>query len=329
MLVGALVASLVTVSPAFGQATAEPYAPPPGQEQAAPPQATPTEQPATGTGEAPPPAAGETPTGEQPPPEPAPEPTPEPEPAPVPEPAPGPYVPPTDSGPVAPPSSTPIILIPVDVPVAARPDLPTAPPPVLTTPGGRPDTPTAVAVPTTGRDATGGDTWTAPSVPVVPDTPVVRPAAKPVVAPVAPRATAAPVVQRLNEQDAYPAQTLIRGPTEQPLAPQRIATSPERTAPAVTVVSPRAARVADEPLELTSPPYTPPSRDHASLLEILAGYAFPGAGSQSSGAILLLFPLALLLAALTPRIPRLHLQTIVAARGAGSAGYRAVALRPG
>jgi len=69
--------------------------------------------------------------------------------------------------------------------------------------------------------------------------------------------------------------------------------------------------------------------DSGSILQFLAAYVFPGAASNMNGAILLLFPLALLLAALTPRVPRLHLATIVAERGTGTPGYNPVAQRPG
>ena len=80
---------------------------------------------------------------------------------------------------------------------------------------------------------------------------------------------------------------------------------------------------------MTGPPIAVGTASGPSLLEILAGYAFPGAANAPSGAILLLFPLALLIAALVPRLPRLHLGVLVAASGGGAAGYRAIALRPG
>lgn len=67
----------------------------------------------------------------------------------------------------------------------------------------------------------------------------------------------------------------------------------------------------------------------SGFLQVLANYVFPGVSNNASGAILLLFPLALLMAALTPRIPRLHLQTVVAQRGSGCPGYNPVQLRPG
>ncbi len=71
------------------------------------------------------------------------------------------------------------------------------------------------------------------------------------------------------------------------------------------------------------------SHGSSGILEMLAGYVFPGAANNSGGALLLLFPLALLMAALTPRIPRLHLHTVIAQSGAGCPGFDPVLQRPG
>jgi hypothetical protein len=82
-------------------------------------------------------------------------------------------------------------------------------------------------------------------------------------------------------------------------------------------------------VKLVAPMTVAPQDTRGSILELLAGYVFPGAANSNNGAILLLFSLALLLAVVTPRIPRLHLTTLVAQRGAGCPGYNPVALRPG
>jgi len=109
--------------------------------------------------------------------------------------------------------------------------------------------------------------------------------------------------------------------------------SPQPVFPVQRDPSVRAATGRDKAVELTAtleiPLRATGSDDRGSLLQMLAGYVFPGASNSSSGAILLLFAAALLMATLTPRIPRLHLATLVAQRGAGCPGYNPVALRPG
>lgn len=112
--------------------------------------------------------------------------------------------------------------------------------------------------------------------------------------------TASPTVGRTVSRKAVP--SFLEAPTADPATSTRIA-APSFGAGAGTTGS--------------------------GLLQVLANYVFPGVSNNASGAILLLFPLALLLAALTPRIPRLHLQTIVAERGSGCPGYNPVQLRPG
>ncbi|HWH15485.1 MAG TPA: hypothetical protein VNT51_12125, partial [Miltoncostaeaceae bacterium] len=253
---------------------------------------------------------------------------PDPAPAPPAETPGGVYTPPDTAGTTPPPATAaPTIYIPVDVPVAARPDQPAGPTIVTTIPpGARPDAPTGAGPAPAGRDDLGGaDLWVAPSVPVAPDAPRRVADAPP---PAGAEQPAAPApVQVLLPQAIDPTAPLMRG-TESPLV-SSTPTTPVRAESPVTRAPPPDEAVSTPPVRLVPPPYTAPSREHASLLEILAGYAFPGAGTQPSGAILLLFPLALLLAAVAPRIPRLNGRTLVDARSSGCAGYRAIALRPG
>jgi len=119
------------------------------------------------------------------------------------------------------------------------------------------------------------------------------------------------------------------------LGNQAVATTPVTTleVPLQRDASQRRTTTRDEAVELTAtleiPLRATSSDTRGSLLQMLAGYVFPGASGTNSGAIILLFTVALLLATVTPRIPRLHLTTLVAQRGAGCPGYNPVALRPG
>lgn len=187
----------------------------------------------------------------------------------------------------------------------------------------KPDTPvTAVTTTTTGRDSTAApQVWSAPAVPDTPDAPAaavetttvvpVRPEPAPVVVDRAPVAT---------PPSFAPGGRLVD-------APDAAAPVVAREVPTVRSASPESLDGAPPP-ELRTPGITYSGGD-GGILEVLAGYVFPGAGSTQSGAILLMFPLALLLAGLMPRLPRLHLQGIVSETGAGARGFDPVALRPG
>lgn len=345
LLLGTLVAGLVSVAPALGQTTAEPYAPPADQPAAIAPEqstATPPADPGTTT---PPgdttgtPATDDPSAGSEPPP------ATDPSTAPAPDASPGPYTPPAGDGTATatpPPTAQPVIYIPVDVP-AAGPDQPATGTPktlVATVPVSTgPDAPvTAAPVITHDGTAGAGRVWAAPAVPVTPDTPVTpattrrqTPPATPAAAPAhaVPAARVAGVTARELVGDVRTADrpALVVGASD----PLRTSVARPEPPPAPRVVNLRHRtdqELGGPVIEITSPPFVP-GGGHAGLLEILAGYAFPGATNPASGAILLLFPLALLAAALTPRLPRLHLRTIVAERGAGLAGFHAVALRPG
>lgn len=187
----------------------------------------------------------------------------------------------------------------------------------------KPDTPaTTATTTTTGRDSTAApQVWSAPAVPDTPDAPeaaaeratviAVRPEPQPVAvdrAPVAP-------------PPSFTAGGRLVDPAPVAAAPV------VREVPTVRSASPESLDGAPPP-ELRTPGITYSGGD-GGLLEVLAGYVFPGATNTHSGAILLLFPLALLLAGLTPRLPRLHLQGIVSETGAGARGFDPVALRPG
>ena len=64
-------------------------------------------------------------------------------------------------------------------------------------------------------------------------------------------------------------------------------------------------------------------------LAFLAAYVIPGAANNAAGTLFLLFSIAIVVAIVTPGIPRLHTRGIVAQRGTGCRGFHAVALRPG
>jgi hypothetical protein len=236
--------------------------------------------------------------------------------------APNPYLPPSPSSSPVPTGPAPVIVIPVAAAPTGGPDAPTTGGDtlVVTLPAqpARPDT----AVTPVARDTAGPQVVAEPSVAVPPDrTPPV--ADTPVPAPVA-VAPATPAVA--------PGTTSLTSNMEArelaPAPPADAVRTDRREAPAALNTKPAASETGAARDLVVTPAFGTGDGRSAGLLQVLAGYAFPGVSNQT-GAILLLFPLALLLTALTPRLPRLHLRTIVSDRGAGPAGFNAVALRPG
>lgn len=123
-------------------------------------------------------------------------------------------------------------------------------------------------------------------------------------------------------------------PTPRPLGPTGEGSgrdvAPATASTTVETVRQASPRTIDgeAPVEFTTPVLRS-GGGSAGLLEVLAGYVIPGAANPASGVILVLFPVAILLAGLTPRLPRLHLQGIVSESGGGAPGFNPVALRPG
>jgi len=262
------------------------------------------------------------------------------------------------------PDVTPVVEAPPVVPLTPTAPEPTdaapppATPPVVTVPGvpqtapdagGTPAPPTVVDVPAgLGPDSAPGATAPA-TTPAAPATTPDVPAAAPLPAvglPVAARgADAPPVVTEPAAKpvvlpDAVKPEPVDLTPTLQAFTSRQVTTPATAALPGAEVPVPVQATISpavakDEGTTklvkaFEFPPVQASGSDRSgSILELLAGYVFPGAANSNNGAILLLFSLALLLAVVTPRIPRLHLTTLVAQRGAGCPGYNPVALRPG
>lgn len=276
---------------------------------------------------------------------------------------------PADGGQVVAPVDTPVVddtTALVDPTAPAAPDTPAVTTPGTTADTTSPTAPSATA-PTNTADAlkipAGPDTLVAPVTPRVSSavtpapavtTPVVDidpvktgtpapPAAADAVPPTIskqaatrPEAPAAPGKRAAREVDALATPTTFAGqatPDVVRAAREQNAISP--TKPAEPVIAEKAT---EAPRGASAMPGVTLDREGLvvsasvephSVLEMLAAYIVPGGTSPSSGVVMLLFPLALLAAIFTPRIPRLHLATIVAERGAGPSGFNPVALRPG
>lgn len=233
--------------------------------------------------------------------------------------APAPPAPADPTAPVQPIVTPPT---PIDVP-AQGPDA--APGTGTTTPAGA----SSASLPATPPAATPA---TAPDPVVIPDRlPVAArdaadlPAATPDRRPVAPAAErpkdALPTVELLPQFVTASGDTALRQAADAPPIPPAVKRIQEAVKESARATSLQVSL--HIPLTVTAPD------ERGSILQLLAGYVFPGAASNNSGAIILLFSVALLIAMVTPRIPRLHLATLVAERGAGCPGYNPVALRPG
>lgn len=177
---------------------------------------------------------------------------------------------------------------------------------------------------TAGRDTGVGQmAWIAPAAPDAAPLEAARgTAAARSVVPSRPSAGgSAPFTARLADPLAYP----------KPLGSNRGAPeSPAGAAKKITVVRTSSPIGVDGALPAAfTAPVLSGGGGPTSLFEMLAGYVLPGAANPASGVMLMLFPLAILLAALTPRLPRLHLLGIVSETGSGSPGFNPVALRPG
>lgn len=238
---------------------------------------------------------------------------------------------PTDTG--TPPDTTPVTPVPVTPTAPDATSTPAAP--VVNVPDAfRPDAaPGTVVTP----DATPAATPPSES-PALPATPVATPDRTPIAAR---DGGADPVAAPGAKADVPPVIGPVT-PTPVLLSPQlgqdTVASTSIRPQPQITPVDgterikeavKNSAHVKTFEVKLVAPMRVAPQDTRGSILELLAGYVFPGAASNTNGAILLLFSLALLMAVVTPRIPRLHLTTLVAQRGAGCPGYNPVALRPG
>lgn len=338
MLLGTIAAVAVATSPALADpaTVAPPYSGSP--EVVVAPESTvpaPAEDtlpaPVEDTAPTPAPAEQPAPVDASPPPA---EPTPV-EQAPA-EPAPvsqGIYMPPdtpVDAGSPPPDPSTPPtpVVVPVEIPI----DVPAGPDAlpgssrtiVATVPASTRNETTASPV----KDvADSSQVWTAPAVPVAPDAPVATekpvgtepPVAAPTIAQTVPPLT---VVTNRGASE-FTAITTLR-------AEETTATAPAKTRRPIMDVRPVAPVIGGgiETLVTLDFGYTP-GYGSVGLLEVLAAYAFPGLSNTSTGAILLLFSFAVLAGALNPRLPRLHLRTVVTRNGAAAFGFHAVALRPG